>query len=182
MNIKKFLDDHQVPYRVYQHARTFDAQHLAAALHIPGANVAKSVLLHVHREYRYSVFVLPACEWVDLNRVSKLLDGAQVQLASESELAIRCPDCEFGILPPFGSQIGAYTIVDESLTQHEDIIFQGDTHTEAIRLKYSDFRAIERPLIACNVCGPAQMGGLAHSPMRDPHVEIAGHRPLPEKL
>jgi Ala-tRNA(Pro) deacylase len=147
MNIKQFLDSKKISYRVYTHPETFDAQHLAAALHVPGANVAKAVLLCCNGGYVYYVAVLQATEHIDLQRVSKCLDGAHVRLATEDEMAQRCPDCECGILPPFGSQLAARTIVDESLVKHDDLFFQGSNHCEAIRLSYHDFENLEHPLV-----------------------------------
>jgi Ala-tRNA(Pro) deacylase len=80
--------------------------------------------------------------------VSKLFGGSKVELATEFELQKHCPDCEFGVLPPFGSRYGAQTIVDTSLTEDEDIWFEGSTHEEAIRMKFAEFCRLEQPLIA----------------------------------
>lgn len=38
--------------------------------------------------------------------------GAEVSLATETEIAERCPDCEFGVLPPFGSQYNLKTLAE----------------------------------------------------------------------
>ena len=58
------------------------------------------------------------------------------------------PDCEMGTLPPFGSQYGMKTMVEESLTQDEVIVFEGNNHHEAIRMQFEDFQHIEEPLVA----------------------------------
>ena len=58
-----------------------------------------------------------------------------------------CPDCEIGALPPFGSQYGLKTVVDESLLADEHIVFEGNTHAEAIRMRLDDFRNLEHPLV-----------------------------------
>ena len=68
--------------------------------------------------------------------------------ATELEIGERCPDCEFGVLPPFGSHYSLQTIVDRSLTADESIAFESDSHTEAIRMKYADYCEFERPLVA----------------------------------
>lgn len=147
MKSTEILEKARVAYKTYPHQETFDAQHLAAALHVPGENVAKTVLLRADGDYVYIVAVLPATQMLDLRRVSRAFGGADVRLATEVEIAEHCPDCEFGILPPFGSKFGMKTVVDESLAKHEDIFFQGNSHGEAIRLKYSDFAQVERPLV-----------------------------------
>jgi Ala-tRNA(Pro) deacylase len=110
--------------------------------------VAKTVLLRADHDYRYIVAVLPATHRIDFDRLSEFLGGTNVALATEEEIAERCPDCEFGVLPPFGSHYGAETIVDEALSKDEYISFEGESHTEAIRMKYSDFYDYEHPLVA----------------------------------
>ena len=41
----------------------------------------------------------------------------------------------------------AKTLVDSSLAKEEEIVFEGNTHHEAIRMKFSDFCRLESPLI-----------------------------------
>jgi Ala-tRNA(Pro) deacylase len=152
MKTKHLLDAKRVAYKVYPHEETDDAQHLAAVLHVPGRYVVKTVLLRANGGYRYVVAVLPATERLDLGRVSEALGGAAVRLATEMEIAARCPDCEFGILPPFGSRFAMETIIDETVAQQQDIFFDGDTHREAIRMKYRDFYDLEHPRVTSIVC------------------------------
>jgi Ala-tRNA(Pro) deacylase len=148
MTMKYFLQRRHIPFEVVTHPRAFDAQHLAQALHTPGQLVAKTVLLRANHDFRYIVAVLPATHRIDLDRLSEFLGGTSVALATEQEIVERCPDCEIGVLPPFGSHYGLETIVDESLTQDEYISFESETHTEAIRMKYSDYYNYEHPLVA----------------------------------
>lgn len=147
MNIKRFLDERRISYKVYRVAETFDAPHLAAELHVPGSNVAKTVLVRANGGFRYFVLVAPAMARLDFTKISHALGGAEVRLATEFEIAERCPDCEFGLLPPFGSTFATETIVDESLAKHSDLFFRGDSHEEAIRLSYRDFYDLEHPLV-----------------------------------
>ncbi len=124
------------------------AQYLAHELHVRGREVAKSVLLRANGDYTCVVAVLPANKNIDFGKASKLLGGAKVQLANEVEIAAHCPDCDFGVLPPFGSRYGMKTIVDASLAEDEEIWFEGNTHDEAIRMKFEEFCKLEQPLIA----------------------------------
>jgi Ala-tRNA(Pro) deacylase len=148
MNTKQFLQQHRAQFEVVSHAEAFDASHVAQATATPGGEVAKAVLLRANHGYRYIVAVLPSTHRVDLEAVARAIGGAEVQLASEIEVGQRCPDCEFGVLSPFGSQYGAETIVDKSLTVDEQILFEAQTHHEAIRMKYADFCRIENPTVA----------------------------------
>jgi Ala-tRNA(Pro) deacylase len=125
MKIKKFLKQRGVAFQVLPHPTAYDAQHVAQALHVPGREVAKTVLLRANHRYNYLVAVLPATKRIDLEQLSKELCGCEVELASEAEIAEHCPDCEFGVLPPFGSQYAMQTVVDESLAEDEEIVFEG---------------------------------------------------------
>ena len=147
MNLADFLTKKKVAFSVISHPSAYDAQRLAHTLHVPGRIVAKTVLLRANSGYSYIVAVLPATKIIDFARASAALGGSKLELATEADLAAHCPDCERGVLPPFGSQYAMQTIVDASLAKDAEIIFEGNTHDEAIRMKFEDYRRIEEPLI-----------------------------------
>jgi Ala-tRNA(Pro) deacylase len=147
MNVCDFLREHNAEFEAIPHRSTVDAQHLAQALHTPGRAVAKTVLLRANHRYGYIVAVLPAHRRLDLEHLSKSLCGCELEIASEAEIAEHCPDCELGVLPPFGSQYAMQTVVDESLAHEDEIVFEGNTHDVAIRMKFAEFKRLEEPLI-----------------------------------
>ncbi len=148
MRVRDFLRRQNVAFDVIEHDPTYDASRMAQAVHVAGQEVAKTVLLRVINEGRtYYVAVLPATHVVDFERLAELLTAQQVELATEDEMCEQCPDCEVGALPPFGSQYNMKTIVDQSLAQDEEIVFEGNTHQESICMRFADFEQIERPLI-----------------------------------
>jgi Ala-tRNA(Pro) deacylase len=147
MNVTEFLTRQHVTFDTLDHPAAYDAQHLAQVLHVPGREVAKTVLLKANGGYRFFVAVLPATKRIDFTKASAVLGGSKLELATELEVADHCPDCECGVLPPFGSQYGMLTLVDENLTKDTEIVFEGNTHRDAIRMKFEDFRRIEEPLI-----------------------------------
>lgn len=146
MNIQEFLGRHDVPFEVMPHEATYDAQHLAQAVHTSGHHVAKTVLLRVGSD-DYVIAVLAATHSIDFDKVKKGLEVDSVSLATEVEMANRCPDCEIGALPPFGSHYDLPTLVDEPLSHDEAILFEGSTHKEAIRMRFEDFTKLENPRI-----------------------------------
>jgi Ala-tRNA(Pro) deacylase len=148
MNVAEFLEKGRYEFERIPHGPAYSAQRLAHELHVSGREVAKTVLLRANGGYEFVVSVLPASKKIDLEQASKLLGGATLQLATEFEIAAHCPDCDFGVLPPFGSRYGMTTIVDSSLADDEYIWFEGNTHEEAIRIKFEDFRQLEQPIIA----------------------------------
>jgi Ala-tRNA(Pro) deacylase len=148
MNVAKFLEAGHHDFERMPHRPVYSAQRLAQELHVPGREVAKTVLLRADGGYKYVVAVLPASKKIDFASASKLLGGARLELATEFDIETHCPDCEFGVLPPFGSRYGLKTIVDTSLSKDEYIWFAGNTHDEAIRMKFAEFCQLELPLIA----------------------------------
>jgi Ala-tRNA(Pro) deacylase len=153
MNVEKYLDEHRIKFSVVEHEETFDAQRLAESLHVPGREVAKTVLLRADQGFAYVLAVVPAPEHVDLQRVGEMLGGSRIELASEHEVTDVCPDCEPGVVPPFGSQYGLKTLVDDTLVEDEEIVFEGSTHHDAIRMRFEDFRQLEQPLIGKLIAG-----------------------------
>lgn len=148
MNWKSFLLDNHIDFETISHPDTYDSQHLAEATHVPGRRVAKTVLLRADRGFAYVVAVLSATRNVDLQLLSAALGGSRLEFASEAEIAEHCPDCEFGVLPPFGSQYGIRTIIDTELAREEWMIFEGSTHHDAVRMSVADFMRVEQPLAA----------------------------------
>jgi Ala-tRNA(Pro) deacylase len=146
MNLTKFLREQRVEFSVLAHDDTFDSQHLAQAVHVPGRMVAKTVLVRMDHGFRFAVAVLPATHLVNLESLSRMLGGAHTELATEYEIAQHCPDCD-GTLPPFGTMYDLETMLDESLLDAEQLVFEGNTHHEAIRITAVDFLRLESPLV-----------------------------------
>ena len=154
MNVQEYLSEKHVGYEAIAHRDIYDAQRLAQELHIPGREVAKTVLLRADHAYAYIVAVLPATKTIDFEKVSASLGGSAIELATELEIKEHCPDCEIGTLPPFGSQYEMKTLVEESLTKDEEIVFEVNNHHEAIRMRYDDFHRIEEPRVAAFAVQP----------------------------
>ncbi len=148
MNVQQFLSGLQVEFDVLHHSPSFSAQEMAQATHTSGKDVAKTVLLHCEDDDEYMVAVLPASSYVNFQKVEHATGHRGVELASEVEIGEMCPDCELGALPPFGSQYHMRTIVDEDLGEDEEIVFEGNSHEESVRMRFDDFMRIEQPLQA----------------------------------
>jgi Ala-tRNA(Pro) deacylase len=116
-------------------------------MHLDPRTVAKTVLLRANGGFKYLLAVLPSTHVVDFERLSTALGGIHVQLATPSEIAERCPDCERGALPPFGTMYGLETVVDPTVAENEIVVFEGNSFEEAIRMKYRDYYAVEHPLV-----------------------------------
>ena len=143
MNLDDFLNSRRVPFEHLHHRPAYTANRTAQMLHVPGKEVAKTVLLRTDRGYVLAV--LPATHQVDLDEVRRELGVERVEMASEAEMDRLFPDCERGAVPPFGSLYHLETLVDESLTADERIVFDAQSHEDAIRMTYRDYESLEHP-------------------------------------
>ncbi len=142
--LRELLDSHASKYVVVTHSRAFTAQEIAASLHVPGRELAKSVVVRTPRGL--ALVVVRAQDHVDLAIAGRELGGT-AQLATETEIAAAFPDCEVGAMPPFGSLYGMPTLVDRELTKDDEIVFNAGTHTSAVRMAYDEYALIERPRV-----------------------------------
>ncbi len=143
--LQEYLDERGVRYVSLKHSPAFTAQEVAAAAHIPGREMAKTVVVKLDGEM--AMVVLPAPEMVRMNHLKAETGVSRVELASEGEFKDRFPDCEAGAMPPFGNLYDMDTFVEESLAEDEEIAFNAGTHTEVIRMAFSDYRDLVRPRI-----------------------------------
>lgn len=142
MPVPHFLTDQQVAFETLFHPPAFTAQKRAQYLRLPGAQVAKSVLLV--GPGGYVLAVLPAPRQVDTVAVARAL-GGPVRLATPEEIADVFRDCEWGVVPPFGARYGLPTLLDESLAAEAILVLEVNAHAEAVRLRREDFERVEQP-------------------------------------
>ena len=145
--LQAYLDDHHIKYQVLSHSPAYTAQELAAVEHIPGQQVAKVVMVRKKDTGMPVMLVLPASYKVNLAKLTELT-GTEVYLEPEGEFHDLFPGCETGAEPPFGNLFGLQTCVDESLTQDEEIVFNGGTHRQTVRMRYQDFAQLVHPRVA----------------------------------
>lgn len=143
--VKNELDEQHVPYQELHHPQAYTAQEVAEREHITGHRVAKVVIAMV--EGRPVELVLPASRRVQLERICAMLHARAVRLASEDELRYIFPECEVGAIPPLRHWPGVEVIVDGALCTAGDIVFQGGTHADAVRLRFDDWFQMVNPRI-----------------------------------
>jgi Ala-tRNA(Pro) deacylase len=143
--LKQFLDTNHVKYVSITHSKAYTAQGIAAAAHISGKELAKTVMITVDSDV--AMAVLPASETVNLDALKSALGARKVDLASERQFRDAFPDCELGAMPPFGNLYGFRVYVDETLTRDQEIAFNAGTHLELIKLAYEDFARLVQPRV-----------------------------------
>lgn len=142
--LREFLDQNGVKYVVTRHSTAFTAQEVAAAAHIPGRAMAKTVMVKLGGEL--AMVVVPASGRVDLKRLHQLT-GEPVELASEAEFRAAFPDCEVGAMPPFGNLYGVAVYVAGELGRNPSIAFNAGSHRELMQMQYDDFVRLVKPRI-----------------------------------
>jgi len=143
--LKDFLDSYGVRYIVISHSIAYTAQGIAALAHIPGKELAKTVIVKL--DGKLAMAVLPASRQVDLPSLRAAANAKTAELASEMEFRPSFPDCETGAMPPFGNLYGMAVFADESLVQDEEIAFNAGSHRELFRMKFNDYLHLVRPAI-----------------------------------
>ena len=142
--IKEFLDTNKVKYVIVQHSPAYTAQEVAAAAHISGKELAKTVMIKIEGEI--AMAVLPASYKISFDQLKEVLGVDDVKLAYEQEFMDKFPDCEVGAMPPFGNLYGLDVYVAESLAEDEEIAFNACSHTELIKMRFDDFEKLIKPV------------------------------------
>jgi Ala-tRNA(Pro) deacylase len=143
--LKEFLDSHRVKYVSIVHSRAYTAQEIAASAHVPGRELAKAVMVKV--DGRIAMAVLPASYQIDFERLRAAIGAGNVELASETEFQDRFPECELGAMPPFGNLYGMEVYAARRLSEDREIAFNAGSHTELIKLAYTDYERLVSPKI-----------------------------------
>ena len=153
MRLREYLDKNNVKYVVISHSPAYTAQGIAALAHIPGKELAKTVIVKL--DGKLAMAVLPATFQVDFGLLKRATKANTVELASEVEFKDRFPECEAGAMPPFGNLYGIDVFAEERLAEDKDIAFNAGSHKELIRLAWEDFQRLAKPTMARFAAGRA---------------------------
>ena len=143
--LRDFLDSKNIKYVTIEHSKAYTANEIAATAHIPGKELAKTVMVKI--EGKMTMTVLPASCKINFELLQEATGASNVELSSEQEFKDMFPGCEIGAMPPFGNLYGMEVLVDKSLCEDEEIAFNAGSHTELIRLSYKDFEGLVKPKV-----------------------------------
>ena len=144
--LKDFLDTNDIRWVSIKHSPAFTAQEIAASAHIPGQEVAKTVMVKIDGDM--AMAVLPATKMLSLSLLKEATGADKVEIATEAEFKDIFPQSEVGAMPPFGNLYDMKTYVAESLAEDEEISFNAGSHTELIRVSYEDYERAVQPTVA----------------------------------
>jgi Ala-tRNA(Pro) deacylase len=143
--LREFLDSNNIKFVVISHSQAFRAQEVAASAHIPGKELAKTVIAKING--KMTMVVLPASYRIDFGLLKEVTGSANVELASEDEFKDLFPECEVGAMPPFGNLFEMEVLAAESLAEDEEIAFNAGTHKELVKMAYKDFEKLVQPKV-----------------------------------
>ena len=81
--LKNYLDQHGIQYVTISHSPAYTAQRIAELAHIPGKELAKTVIVKI--DDKFAMAVLPASRRVNLRHLKKAIGADEVVLSSERE-------------------------------------------------------------------------------------------------
>jgi len=142
----KFLDENEVKYVTLKHSPAYTAQGVAASAHIPGKEVAKTVMVKL--DGKMAMAVLPASANVNFSKLKKSAKAEDADLAGEAEFRDLFPNCDVGAMPPFGQLYDLPVYSDVHLAEDEEIAFSAGSHAEVVRMPYIDYERLAKPQIA----------------------------------
>jgi Ala-tRNA(Pro) deacylase len=145
MYIHDFLRSRGVWFETLLYQPASSSAKRARNARVAGRRVAKAVLVRARNSFVLAV--LPASCTIDLDRLSQVVGSpaTEIRLATSDELLATFPDCEPGVVPPFGRLYGLTTIVDSCFSEIGDIVVAANTRHEGLWMHFRDFAAIEQP-------------------------------------
>jgi Ala-tRNA(Pro) deacylase len=143
ITLQEYLRGAGIDYDLVPHPETKTSMETAAAAHVPGNQLAKSVVLEDDKGYMLAV--VPSSHRVQLGRLHKQLNRS-LGLATEPELEELFPDCEVGAVPVLGAAYGIETVVDDSLEGCSDIYFEAGDHARLVHISGDDFRRLTQDI------------------------------------
>jgi Ala-tRNA(Pro) deacylase len=155
----RYLTANNVEFRLLRHVPAFSAHAVAQVTHVPDTALAKTLLVKAGQVYWMAV--LQGDQRLSERLLKRALEVHHVHLAHEEDLDLLFPDCEIGAMPPFGNLYGFPVIIDKSLADDDEIVFNACTHSDSIRMKFTEYDRLVHPIIA-EIAQPESMAGEEH--------------------
>lgn len=141
--VKSYLEKAGIDYEVLEHDPVYTAQEVAAASHVKGKELAKAVMIKADGD-QY-MLVMPATRMINFEMLKENLGKKNVSLAPEEEFTQIFPDCEMGAMPPLGKLYNIKVLLDKSILDDEEIVFNAGTHHDIIKISLDDYMKLENP-------------------------------------
>lgn len=137
-----YLAEHHTTYRLIPHPHTESSMQTAEMAHVPGAKLAKAVVLE--DTAGPVMAVIPSDCHLELGNLRNRL-RRDLDFAEEEELATLFPDCEVGAVPPIGPAYGMATIWDSRLGDQSIVYLEAGDHETLLELSGRAFHELMVP-------------------------------------
>jgi len=144
-SLRRFLEESGVRYVSIPHVAAFTTQEAAARAHVPGGELAKTVMVKL--DGRMAMVVVPASHRIDFARLRAVADAKTATLAREEEFKALFPACEVGAMPPFGNLYDLSVYCATAVSEDIEIAFRAGSHAELIRLRFADYERLVQPVV-----------------------------------
>ena len=145
MLLREHLDNEGVSYQHHVHPEAYTSQEAAQALHVPGREMLKSVILVA--DDKLVMAVLAAKDVANLEALRREIGCRTLYLATEDEFIDAFPTCQVGAMPPFGSLFKLPTYCEVTLSRNRDVEFNAGSHHDTIRMSFADFQRMVKPIL-----------------------------------
>jgi Ala-tRNA(Pro) deacylase len=143
----KFLDQHEVAYRLIDHAPEGRTEIVSSLRGNGLSQAAKCIVLMVKigkKVTRYVLAVIPGDARLDLQAVKALMHGTYVAFAS-TDIAERLAGSVTGTVLPFSFNPELELVVDPSLLENDELYFNAARLDRSMVLKTNDYVAVAKP-------------------------------------
>ena len=141
--LKEFLDSHKLKYVSLSHSPAFTAQEIAAAAHISGKQLAKTVIVKI--DGHLAMVVIPANDQLNFAKLREVTGAKNADLAGESEFKDKFTGCEVGAMPPFGNLYDMPVFISNEFGTQDSILFNAGSHSELLQMSFHDFERLVKP-------------------------------------
>lgn len=149
--VTQFLEEKRVPFGTIVHPLSYTALDTAEAEYAHPHGFAKAVMVRI--KGLDAMFVIPADTKLDLFKLSTEFGTENIRIEKEKDFDPLFADCERGAMPPLGVMYQIPTYVDMQLLENKEIIFNGGSHEQSIRMTLSDYLQVAEATIG-DYCRP----------------------------
>lgn len=139
--IQDLLTRRNVPFDLTSHRPVYTS---AEAAEVRGESLHSGAkALVVKADDRFVMLVLPGDRQLDSKLARKSIGAKSIRFANREEVAA-LTGLEPGAIPPFGSLFGLKTFCDAAMGESGKINFNAGSHSESVRMLYTDYEAVEQ--------------------------------------
>jgi prolyl-tRNA editing enzyme YbaK/EbsC (Cys-tRNA(Pro) deacylase) len=150
--IISLLTEHECWFTTFEHEPTTTSEESANVrpeytLH----HGAKAMIVRVkisETNKKYVMLVFPGDHKFDRQKVQYFFEAKDVRLATPEEVGAQTGGIQIGGVPPFGQLFGMEVIVDPSLLENEQMIFNAGDRCFSIAMGTADYKNLVHPVIA----------------------------------